>query len=128
MVRSAVCGLLALAQLIAFSHVALVAHRICSEHGEAIHGNPLDDTAVFSGRDDESASFLPAGGDVAGHDHEHCLCMAHSRERLVFPSPTSAGPAYFATVQLRQVLDPPAHAVPVPLLFLAPKGSPPVSL
>jgi len=126
--NSAVCGLLALTQVIAFSHVALVAHRICAEHGEAIHASLPVELVAAPDRDNALASILPARGAMLGHEHEHCLCMAHSRERFVVPPRTSDGLAPFAIVQPWLVLPQSSPALPLALFLLAPKGSPPASL
>ena len=125
--RAAVCGLLVFAQMLAFSHVALVAHRICAEHGEAIHTSQPAAAATFLAQDTRT-SVVPAGETAAGHDHEHCLCMAHGRERFVFPPRTSVGAARVGIAQLWRGSPRVALALPVALFLLAPKGSPPASL
>ena len=126
--RTAICGLLVFAQALAFSHVALVAHRICAEHGEAIHASRSDEASTPSAPDSSLASVLPARGAVVGHDHEHCLCMAHGRERFVFPPRTSAGLVVISLDHLWQGSPRSMPALPVALFLLAPKGSPPALL
>lgn len=120
--------MLAFAQVLAFSHVALVAHRICAEHGEAIHASQPDTTAAPSVADSSRSSVLLSPDTTAGHDHEHCLCMAHGRERFVVPPRISDGQARVGIAHLRQGLPRPSPADSAALFLLAPKGSPPASL
>jgi hypothetical protein len=120
--------LLVFAQAMALSHVALVAHRICAEHGEAIHASQSDEAIRPPAPDSSLSSVLPARGAVVGHDHEHCLCMAHGRERFVVPPRTSAGLLAIGIDQLWQGSPRSAPAIPVALFLLAPKGSPPALL
>ena len=126
--RAAVCGLLVFAQVIAFSHVALVAHRICAEHGEAIHASQQAEASTPLAPDGSLASVLPVRGAVLGHDHEHCLCMAHGRERCVVPPRTRVGPVAIWIDQRWQGSPRSVSALPVELFLLAPKGSPPALL
>ena len=126
-VRAAVCGLLAFAQVLAFSHVAFVAHRICAEHGEAIHASQPA-VAATPATQDTPASVVPADGTSVGHDHEHCLCLAHGRERFVVLPRASVGSARVGITQLWQGSPRSTLALPVALFLLAPKGSPPASL
>jgi hypothetical protein len=126
--RSALCGLLAVAQVVAFAHVALVAHRICAEHGESIHASPVVDSLAPTDLDEALASVSPSRGAAVGHDHDHCLCMVHSRERFVVPPRTSTGLVRVAIAHAWQGSPPLAPALSVALLLLAPKGSPPALL
>lgn len=127
-VCSAISGLLAVAQVVAFSHVAFVAHRICAEHGEAIHAIAPVESLAAPDCDSALGSVMPARGAGVGHDHEHCLCMAHSRERFVVPPRTSDVRPRVAVFQSWKVSQ---QAWPAParaLFLLAPKASPPASL
>jgi hypothetical protein len=120
--------LLVFAQVIAFSHVALVAHRICAEHGEAIHAGQSVEAAKDQVQDNAPASVLAARGTAMGHDHEHCLCLAHGRERFVVLPRTSDGLARVAMAGSWQGSPRLQPALPVALFLLAPKGSPPALL
>jgi hypothetical protein len=120
--------LLVFAQVIAFSHVALVAHRICVEHGEAIHAGQPVEVAKDPVQDYAPASVLAARGAAMGHDHEHCLCLAHGRERFVVLPRTSDGLARVAMAGSWQGSPRLGPALPVALFLLAPKGSPPALL
>ena len=48
-------------------------------------------TEVANRLDNAPASVLAARGTAMGHDHEHCLCLAHGRERFVVLPRTSDG-------------------------------------
>lgn len=124
--RVAFCCLLVAAQLLTFAHGALVTHRICQEHGEAVH------TAVHGVEPSVSAKSAPGLAleaqpiDAAGHDHEHCLAMAHGRAKPVMPLPAWGG--LIDQPAITEWSDPAPSLFPgVALLSLAPKGSPPVA-
>ena len=115
-----VCALLALAQVLTFAHVAFIAHRTCALHGEAIHAGA---TSAPYAQEGDVTSVLPT--DTAGHEHEHCLCMAAARGRFLLSSRLTSGwspPAMVGGVVLPFVAWAP---LPIGHLFLAPKGSPP---
>jgi hypothetical protein len=124
--RVAFCCVLAVAQLLTFAHGAMVTHRICPEHGEAVH------TAVRGVESPVSAKTTPGLAlqaqpiDADGHDHEHCLSMAHGRTKLVMPLPAWGG--LIDEPAIAEWSDPAPSLFPgVALLSLAPKGSPPVA-
>jgi hypothetical protein len=102
-------------------HFALVAHRVCAEHGELLHGSE----ALAKPSAPESDVSLVAR-EIGGHDHEHCGVLA-------LPS-TLAVPASFAAVFCRIPNDDAAAAasrarvahVGIDLLSYAPKLAPPV--
>jgi hypothetical protein len=127
-VRAGFCGLLAVAQILSSAHGALVSHRTCPEHGEAIHPGPTGRPTASPGLAKPAPVFAvyaePAG--VEGHQHEHCVSMAHARAKPEMPLLTWGGlldlPAVTAWVDTTPSLSP-----GVALLALAPKGSPPVT-
>lgn len=108
-------------------HFALVAHRVCAEHGELIHdGAPARTKAerpVKAALPDESAPRAERGAAV--HEHEHCGVPA---------APVSAGavpavrgdvvtlPGQELDAALGRALD--AH-IGIQLLAYAPKLAPP---
>ena len=119
-----VCALVLL-QVAGLAHFLLVAHQVCPEHGELIHAHG-----------GEASSHAPMPG-ATGHDvlvgseaaasaggHEHCSVFLHQRSRaLVGPRQGPAEPQVCAALPSA----PPAVDIPaaVPVLFLAPKSSPP---
>ena len=119
-IRVAICGLLALAQLSLLSHAALVTHRTCALHGEAIHTSGVTVSPRLDFTPDAAA---PAAADPA--DHDHCLSLAVARERFLPESPAHDGAPALALAPDHAI---PAIARPTPgiaLLSLAPKSSPP---
>jgi hypothetical protein len=124
--RAAICGLLALAQVLAFAHGATVAHRLCAEHGEAIDVGLPDEANASSALDSALASVLPSPGAAIGHVHEHCLCMAYGRERFLVPQHAGAGVPWRTTAHRWLISPRPTPSLSVALFLLAPKGSPPV--
>lgn len=123
--RSAICGLLVFAQVFAFGHIVLVGHRICAEHGEAIHDGNVRG-AHAPGEAAESAGVLLAAPVASvGHEHEHCLCMAHGRERFLMAFPVGDRLPPRAFIRFRPAPPTSALASTIALLSLAPKGSPP---
>ncbi len=123
--RAASCGLLALAQILAFAHLATVGHQTCLEHGEAIHAGtrlsiPAEQrTPVLAARS--------ASSDSEGHEHEHCLSAAHGRAKLVLPPPAAMGVLVLCLASSTWADTARSFLADVDLLALAPKGSPPVS-
>jgi hypothetical protein len=116
------CGLLAFAQVLAFSHAAFVAHRTCALHGESVHAGAVTSPPRLTS---SHPSTSPLAGDSAGHVHEHCLCMAQARARfLLSPQAHQASrcPAVAADHAIPFIARP---ASPIALLLLAPKSSPP---
>jgi hypothetical protein len=100
---------LILARLALASHWLLVPHAVC-EHGDVTHAAPHSDD-----RADRSPAQSP--------DHDHCDAdaLAHRIDDFHAPIPAAT---------LLSILDPEAPAAvaerrPIPLLHLAPKGSPP---
>ena len=126
--RSAVCGALVFAQVFAFAHVALVAHRVCAEHGESVHSSPPGETLAMAEPDEALARVSDAGTAAVGHDHEHCSCMAHSRERFVLPPCVAEAVSRLAEFPGWSPSSRPSPALAVELLLFAPKSSPPISL
>jgi hypothetical protein len=118
--------LLAFAQVLAFAHVALVAHRICAEHGEAIHASQPGQANAPAGFDSSLASVVPSRGAAVGHAHEHCLCMAYGRDRFLVPQAASDGLSWFAAAHRCLISSRTSPALSITLLLIAPKGSPPV--
>jgi hypothetical protein len=118
---SAICGLLALGQVLAFAHVILVGHRTCVLHGEVVHvgsGNaPVTLEGVLTSVSSSSATL--------GHEHDHCLCMAPGRERFLSSALVNDGSSSLVLAgghAIRLVVEP---ALPIALLSFAPKNSPP---
>ena len=119
--------LLLAAQLLALSHLLVVRHTICPEHGEAIHSeSPSDAQTLGSSHEGAAADpTLGPGAPAAEHAHDHCLALANTRERFVplpFPDVMPGPLSVAATLpSLATVGVAPAVAV----LLLAPKNSPP---
>jgi hypothetical protein len=117
---------LVLLQVAGFAHFFLVAHEICPEHGELIHAR-----RGGAGSRALAPAFLEhdvlAGSEAYASvgSHEHCSVFLHQRTRaLAGPILGRAEPQVCSAVPAA----PPAADVPaaVPVLFLAPKSSPPV--
>jgi hypothetical protein len=116
------------AQLASAAHFVIVEHHACAEHGELVH---VDEASHGSARSlPELGTVGPriqaALADDVLHGHGHCVGFSDRRERLavhpqavaIAPRP-SGGPV--ATLSAGIPDEPPA----IPLLFLAPKASPP---
>jgi hypothetical protein len=112
-----ICALLALAQLLVFAHVNLVAHRTCALHGEAVHAGVV---AAPAGIESVLARFSPTADTTAGHEHEHEHCerfLLSSRPRDGAPSLVLSSGRAFPLLEM--------PAAPIELLSQAPKSSPP---
>jgi hypothetical protein len=115
-------------QLSSTFHFALVAHAVCAEHGEFIHesegGHRHSHAADRAASPERPATVVTA----AAHDdeHAHCATFADRRERLSV-APRTLAVVVLATPAKGELLlhDGEHHSPVVPLLLLAPKGSPP---
>ena len=130
----ALFALLGVGHVLPALHFALVAHRICAEHGELLHDAAPEPSAEAGSRSSVpellfSSSREPQPGVVAGqhagHEHDHCGVLelpgsfgtapsAAWRE----PTPPSEPVACVSTGER------PAH-VGIALLLRAPKLAPP---
>jgi hypothetical protein len=128
--RVAFCGLLSVAQILASAHGALVSHRTCPEHGEAIHASsrptapPMVRPIVAQATPAFAVDARSLG--VEGHEHEHCGSMAHGRAKPAMPLPTWGG-LLAQPVVTTWADSAPSLSPGVALFALAPKGSPPVA-
>ena len=107
------------AQLVGFAHLAAVRHVRCAEHGELIelHGDDVATLARTTG------DALGAAGE--GHGHDHCLLGPVRRDGAALAVPEAARVAR-AEVDVARARPPVDVArLPIPLLRLAPKSSPP---
>lgn len=75
--------LLGIGHVLPALHFALVAHRVCAEHGELLHdASPRDATvqrALRSSRPSAPTTLgvlLVAAGGADRHEHEHCGVLA----------------------------------------------------
>jgi hypothetical protein len=113
------------AHLASALHFALVAHTVCSAHGELVHddAHATPHTATPA---DAHASWRDASQDDHGlaHDHDHCLVgtvspaeanVAASPDAVTIVQPETATHAALALVVARRER----------LYLLAPKTSPP---
>jgi hypothetical protein len=118
---------LVLLQVAGFAHFFLVAHEVCPEDGELIHarrGAAGSHTLAPVSPDHDVLAGSEAHASVGGH--EHCSVFLHQRTRaLGGPILGRARPQACSAV----LVAPPAADVPaaVPVLFVAPKSSPPTS-
>jgi hypothetical protein len=121
-VRVFIGGLLALAQVVAFAHMALVEHRTCAMHGEATHGGHGAVSPAFE------STLLPAAqpaSDAVSDGHDHCVCMALGRERFVLAPLGSDGMFAIVSAALQGIQVVQQSALSIAVLSLAPKNSPP---
>ncbi len=72
-------------QLASLSHLVLVRHTVCLEHGELIHPDEASARGVATTHLSESlaSALRPAPEATGSHGHEHCAIAAHRRERVV---------------------------------------------
>ena len=124
--RLCVGGLACVLQIAGLAHFFLVAHEVCPEHGELVHARWREagshaSVLVVTGHDALTSSQAKASVD----DHEHCSVFLHRRSRaLEGPRLGPAEPQVCAALpSAPAAVDVPAA---VPVLFFAPKSSPPI--
>jgi hypothetical protein len=117
-----------LAQLASAAHFVLVGHGVCSEHGELVHegegsAHSFDSARERGAKPADAHTALVT--EVVG-DHDHCTLLCERRERLALPPQNFCDaplPHDEATATLTGTTS--AGVPAVPLLLVAPKGSPP---
>lgn len=118
----ALFALLGIGHVLPALHFALVAHRICAEHGELLH-----EAAPAPSVDLGSRSSVPelAAGQHAAHEHDHCGVLALPGSFGAAPCAAWREPsAPSESVACASSGERPAH-VGIALLLRAPKLAPP---
>jgi hypothetical protein len=67
----ALFALLGVGHVLPALHFALVAHRVCAEHGELVH-----ESAPLAAPAARSSEVSLVGGAPVAHEHEHCGVLA----------------------------------------------------
>jgi len=114
------------AQVLGFAHLALVRHATCLEHAEIVHAPAAKASHALPAAPHARVDGEPA--EESGHD-DHCLVVASRRREsaaLEDGLQISTITLTAATPLRRAPAETPA--APVPLLALAPKGSPPATV
>lgn len=104
------------------AHMLLVRHVTC-EHGELVdrgsHAQSHDTSAEEGASGDRATK---GSGEESSHDHCDALALRHRPTAMGIV----VGPATLLEVERPAMVGEGAEQRPVPLLSLAPKGSPPV--
>ena len=107
-------------------HLWLVPHAPC-EHGELVevdrHAHATEASKESDGDGDEVRVDKGSAAESEGHDHCDALAVRH----LPGEAPAIVAEASELTLPATEGLSEGAEARPVPLLFLAPKASPPAA-
>jgi hypothetical protein len=114
-------------QFFNISHLLMVPHAICAEHGELVHvdtGPRSTRHDAHAARDSASSAYRP--GAIGSTDpHDHCLISVFRKQTLaIHPAGSVLLPPRIspAVVSFENVIAPPRT---VAILHLAPKSSPP---
>ena len=113
-------------QLAALAHVAAVRHQQCAEHSEwlEVEGAPAlasDDSAEL-----RYHSVGASDGPATAHGHDHCPFAPVGRDRSALRVTSYHSSIVFLSAPLPvAAIDRVVAARGIPLLLLAPKGSPP---
>lgn len=129
----ALFAMLGIGHVLPALHFALVAHRICAEHGELLHEAAPQPPAESRSSTPEESSWGSAraaqpavvAGGHAGHEHDHCGVLALPDSFGTAPSAAWREPvAPGEPVACASPGERPAH-VGIALLLRAPKRAPP---
>jgi hypothetical protein len=101
-------------------HFALVAHRVCAEHGELVHDVGR---SSLRGRECEGPAFVAA---ERGHEHEHCGVAAGTGAGVALAASAPSGSAPLPSVGLARGAERCAFVV-IALHAYAPKLAPPAT-
>ena len=116
-------SLLVLLQLGGAAHFLLVQHETCPEHGELVHGRHNHQPGLSASS--STSGVRESAASPGESEHSHCLVSLHQRTRAL-----SAPVQEFLFLVMSEVepalgdLEAPPPSVPV--LSVAPKGSPPI--
>ena len=127
MIRRActLAGLLALLlQGSSGTHMLLVEHSRCTEHGELVHGGEAHQHEGAAHVETGSGAFQTGSDDGSDEGHGHCALTVDRRGALLSIAAARVSPRL---VQLRQAFGPASTCVPVDAerFRVAPKNSPP---
>jgi len=124
--RIALIALLCVAgQLVSSTHLVLVRHEACPEHGDLLHGDATHSGHGGQAADAASTAAVSSAMQTAAepHEHEHCSVPCERRALAVLPASSVglvSGPPVDAFTGEQRAL-----RRGTPLLALAPKQSPP---
>jgi len=116
--------LLVALQLGGVAHFLLVQHETCPEHGELVHGRHNHQLGP-SASPSSTSGVRESAASPGESEHSHCLVSLHQRTRALSAPVQEILHLVMGEVQpaLRALEAPPPS---VPVLSVAPKGSPPV--
>ena len=117
----ALFALLGVGHVLPALHFALIAHRICAEHGELVHELAAAPAVA-------SRSSVPevAVGERSAHEHEHCGVLALTSSSAPPLSEAASLPARDGEPSGSDVPAALSAHVGIELLLYAPKLAPPV--
>lgn len=102
-------------------HFALVVHRVCSAHGELVHGEAGADAP---GREPDGIAWVAL---ERGHEHEHCGVAAATGAGVAIAPSAASGSTPPSAMGLARHGDRAPH-VGIALLAYAPKLAPPANV
>jgi len=117
----ALFALLGVGHVLPALHFALVAHRICAQHGELLH-----EAEPASAAESRSSVRELVVGQHAEHEHEHCGVLALPGSFALPPSATGRAPCPAGEPIASAEHGKLAAHVGIALLLYAPKLAPPV--
>jgi hypothetical protein len=136
----ALFALIGVGQVLPALHFTLVAHRVCAEHGEAVHAPDAagGDFAALTGEDaevtGEDAEVTGEDAEVlltptpaqSEHEHEHCTVLGVGRASDAMLRAASSRVELPVSAEHLDVAVERAAHVDIALLLYAPKLAPPV--
>ena len=117
-------GLFLAGQLSSFTHLLLVRHATCPEHGELVHLEQPT-TRLAPRAVDDAEPYVALAAEVADHDHDHCLVCSARREARPAQAVGAALKVAARWLEARPFKHGPSSRCGAEVLRLAPKSSPP---
>jgi hypothetical protein len=105
------------------SHMVLVSHTVCAEHGEVVHGGDSHEVPSASPDDDVPGQHASNADRTSAADHEHCCGVATHGGALLAAPPALPTQLLGAFDEL--TIAPAGATITRRLYLLAPKTSPP---
>ena len=113
-------------QLTGLTHLIMVRHVTCPDHGELVHSEgPTLASPGDALRTPPGTSYRAAPRQADSHGHDHCLVSLSRREQLSAPVATTTLTIAYPWPESAPVERVGSRAAGAALLRLAPKSSPP---
>lgn len=125
---AALAALCLLGPILDYTHMLVVRHATCPEHGELIHVDEAGTSAGGHGDEVRPGSptvALQSSQDAESHQHDHCVVVLCRKVQAPLGSVAGAVLAPPLAASLQSIDQDAVARSPIAIYLLAPKNSPP---